>query len=83
MSDVEFDTDMNSGSRYAPGISQSSPSSRNAGNPSYGGQQAKGMAGWLMRHGLAKSPQSAEILLVVVVIVDIIATFAIIKYFLL
>jgi hypothetical protein len=64
MSDVEFDTDMNSSPWYAPGISHAGPSGRNAGNPLYAGSQAKGMTGWLIAHGIAKSTQSAEILLV-------------------
>jgi len=74
MSDeVQFDTDTQSNAMHRPspaaGFGQSS-----------GG--ASGMAGWLMRHGLAKSPASAQVIMVAVVVIDIIATFIIIKYFL-
>lgn len=44
--------------------------------------ESSGMAGWLIRHGWAKSQQSAQMILVAVVIIDIIATFMVIKYFL-
>ncbi|MES2216207.1 MAG: hypothetical protein V4481_02830 [Patescibacteria group bacterium] len=38
------------------------------------------MAQWLMRHGI-KSPNAAQTILVVVVIVNIIITFVVIKFF--
>ncbi len=40
------------------------------------------MVRWLMRHGLSKSPISAQIILVVVVLINIAITYFIIKNFL-
>ena len=37
---------------------------------------------WLMKHGLAKSPATAQVILVVVVVINIIITFIVLKYFL-
>ena len=44
--------------------------------------EGSGMAGWLMRHGLAKSPRSAQFVMAGIVVVDIIAIFVVIKFFL-
>jgi hypothetical protein len=72
--DVQFDTDTQNNAMYRPG-------------PAAGfGQttsEASGMAGWLMRHGWAKTPAAAQGILVAIMIFDIIAIFIVIKYFLL
>jgi len=73
MSDqVQFDTDMQTDALHrpgpAPGFGQAVP-------------EESGMAGWLMRHRLAKSSRSAQGMLVAVIVVDLIATFVVIKYF--
>ena len=77
MSDeVQFDTDMQTSSMRRQGpvasFGQSMP----------GGGEASGLSGWLMRHGIAKSPKSAQIILVGIVLFDIIAIFVVIKFFL-
>jgi hypothetical protein len=41
-----------------------------------------GMAGWLMRHGIAKTPAVAQSIMVGVILVDVFAVFVIIKFFL-
>jgi hypothetical protein len=73
MSDVEFDTDTQGSAMRRPepaaGFGQTS-------------SQASGMAGWLIRHGLAKSPASAQAILVVIILADIVGSFVLIKYFL-
>lgn len=48
----------------------------------YSGGEERGMAGWLMRHGLAKSPQTAQIIMLGIVVINIIITFVALKYFL-
>jgi hypothetical protein len=50
----------------------------------YGGgnQNVPGLAGWLMRHGVAKSSSSAQTILIGIVVANIIITFIVIKYFL-
>ena len=71
--DVQFDTDTQNNAMYRP-------------RPVAGfGQQvssASGMTGWLMRHGWAKTPAAAQGIMVVIIIIDIIITFIVIKYFL-
>lgn len=73
MSDeVQFDMDtQNTPSRRAPaaGFGQTVSS-------------AHGMTGWLMRHGIAKTPAAAQGIMVAIILVDIIAIFIVIKYFL-
>lgn len=66
---VEFDTDMQATRQY--------------GAPVRPGQSSDaGMTGWLIRHGLAKSSASAQTILVVIIVIDIVAMFVVIKYFL-
>lgn len=74
MSDnVQFDTDTQNNAirRPAPiaGFGQTT-------------SEASGMAGWLMRHGWAKTPAVAQGIMVAIIIIDIIITFIVIKYFL-
>jgi len=70
--DVQFDTDIQNNAMYRPG-------------PTAGfGQttsEASGMAGWLIRHGWAKTPAVAQGIMVAIIIIDIIITFIVIKYF--
>ena len=75
MSDnVQFDTDIQTSGYRAP----TAPAS-------YGGTDTDltGISGWLVRHHLAKSAASAEIIMTVVILADLAATFIIIKYFIL
>lgn len=58
---VEFDTD----------VSAARPSGRPA-YQSYAPQEAGGLSGWLMKHGLAKSSRQAVYILAIVVIVNVI-----------
>jgi hypothetical protein len=74
-SGVEFDEDKIIYRRPAPGGSPSI----GGGNP---GRPSSGMAAWLIRKGWAKSNNSAQILLVVIVLINIIITYILIKYFL-
>ena len=74
MSDeVQFDTDTQSNAMRRPAPAAG------FGQTTSG---ASGMAGWLMRHGLAKSPKGAQGIMIAVILVDIIAIFVVIKYFL-
>jgi hypothetical protein len=75
MSDnVQFDTDTQSNDmhRPAPAAGFGQPVS-----------ESSGISGWLMRHGLAKSPAAAQGIMIAIILVDIIAIFIVIKYFLL
>ena len=71
--DVQFDTDTQNNAMHRPG-------------PAAGfGQQvsdASGMSGWLMHHGWAKTPAAAQGIMVAIIIIGIIITFIVIKYFL-
>ena len=73
MSDnVQFDTDVQNNAMYRP-------------KPAAGfGQDASddtGMTGWLLRHRIVKTRAAAQGIMIVVIIIDIVATFLIIKYF--
>lgn len=53
------------------------------GHPQYNNASVpRGMAGWLMRHGLATSSSTAQVILVGIVIVNIIITYFVIRFFL-
>lgn len=74
MSDnVQFDTDVQSNAMRRPtpaaGFGQTT-------------SEASGIAGWLIRHGWAKTPAAAQGIMVAIIIIDIIITFIVIKYFL-
>jgi hypothetical protein len=74
MSDnVQFDTDTQNNDMYRPG-------------PTAGfGQmtsETSGMVGWLMRHGWAKTPAAAQGIMIAIIVIDIVVTFILIKYFL-
>ena len=81
-SGVEFDEDKFS---YTPpkgaqpvGASPSFP----AGSSGYS-SAPKGMSGWLIAHGLAKSEKSAQVMMVFLVLVNIVITVLVVKYFIL
>ena len=40
-----------------------------------------GMAGWLIRHKLAKDSKSADMLMVCIIIIDVVAIVLILKFF--
>jgi len=71
--DVQFDTDVQTDAMRRP------PAAASFGQHV---SDVSGMAGWLIKHGWAKSPQSAQMILLAVVVADIVATFIVIKYFL-
>jgi len=73
-SGVEFDEDNMTYAR--PGVR---PGMAGGG---YVPARERGMAGWLIRHGLAKSNSSAQIVMIGVVIVNAIIMFVLIKFFL-
>jgi hypothetical protein len=74
MSDnIQFDTDTQSNAMRRP-----SPAAGFGQTTS----EASGMAGWLMRHGWAKSPKGAQGIMIAVIVIDVIAIYVVIKYFL-
>lgn len=75
-SGVEFDTDK---SLYRPPQSNINKSS-SVGNDQQ--QGVGGISGWLIRKGLAKSENSAQIILIGVVILNVVITIIMIKFFL-
>jgi len=83
-SGVEFEEDSFSykkpGQQGQPSFGRASPGGY--GGPGFGAQNEPGMVRFLMRHGLAKSPAVAQGILIGVVIVDLIITYIIVKYFL-
>ncbi len=70
-SDIQFEED-----GFSKGYSQiqSKPSASGYGVAQSGNDQTRGMTGWLIRHHLAKSPESAQLYLLALVIVNIIIT---------
>jgi hypothetical protein len=87
-SGVEFDEDRLSygvkprpDAPNAPAGNLSSADAYAASRYANAGSQPK-MIGWLLRHGLAKSPQTAQIYLIAIVVINVIITYVIIKYFL-
>lgn len=52
------------------------------GHPQYESNAPKGMAGWLIKHGLAKSGNTAQYILVGFIIFNIIITVVVIKFLL-
>jgi len=75
--DVQFDTDIQNNAlyarpRYSPGI-----------NIAQDASAIPGMAGWLIRHGWAKTIAAAQGIMIGLVVVNIIITFIVIKYFVL
>jgi hypothetical protein len=78
-SGVEFEEDSFS---YKPKPRLSGgPAGSSPGVPASVGNEPK-MVQWLMRHGIAKSGTSAQVILIIVVIINIIITYVVIKYFL-
>ena len=45
--------------------------------------RGSGMAGWLVSHGWAKSETAAQIILIVIVLINIVITYVVVKFFLL
>ena len=83
-SEIEFDEDKFAyGSRPQAGKSPASFSSNVGSQIRYpGAGREPGMVKFLMKHHLAKSPQSAQMFLVGLVIVNFIIAFIIIKFLL-
>lgn len=78
-SGVEFDEDKIS---YGIRPSPNSVTSSNVGGYSENPTNERGMAGWLIKKGLANTPGAAQGILTTVVIVNIIITFIVISYLL-
>lgn len=72
-SGVEFDEDNMGFRRPAPGGGYTT-------NGGYQGQQS-GLAGWLIKKGIAKSNSSAQVIMISVVIVNIIIIYVLLKFF--
>lgn len=82
-SGVEFDEDKFSYGRPRP--TGSMPATGGSAYPqtSYGsGERIPGLTGWLVRHHLAKSENSAQYVMVGIIIINIIITFLVIKFIL-
>lgn len=55
----------------------------NNAHASLGGQKtSSGMAGWLLSRGLAKSPKTANIILIAVALINVVITFLVVMFFL-
>ena len=52
------------------------------GHPQYNNGEQRGMAGWLVRHGIANSSTMAQGLLIFFIIINITVTYILLKYFL-
>jgi hypothetical protein len=76
-SGVEFDED-----KISYGVKPRYSGVPQAGGFSYGQAEQPGMAGWLMRKGIAKTPGAAQGILIVLVIINIVITYFVITYFL-
>jgi hypothetical protein len=80
-SNVQFEED-----GFSKSYSQAQPihsaSSYGMNQSGYSTGEVKGMAGWLMRHHLAKSPQGAQFYLIGLVIINLIITFVALTYLL-
>jgi hypothetical protein len=82
MSDVEFDTDQDN-PRYRSQAS-SGVSFDHAGESGiYGQPQKRGMAGWLVRHGVVSGDSGAKSILIGIVCINFIISAFIIYYFVL
>ncbi len=70
-SGIEFEEDNFSKNYAKPANSQQNYSYNN-----YGSQQQgeRGLTGWLMKHGLAKSPQGAQMVMLIIVVINMIIT---------
>ena len=77
-SGVEFDEDK---LKYAPRSSASGGSYTPLNRYGSPNTEPK-MVQWLMKKGIVKSPATAQIVLITLVIINIIITFVVIKYFL-
>lgn len=75
---VEFDEDKFSYTAQRHPVSGLSM----AGQYKQPGQQVRGIGGWLIRHGFAKSETSAQVLMVCIVILNAIITAFVIKFLL-
>lgn len=74
MSDnIQFDTDTQNNDMRRP---------QSAAGFGQSVSENSGMMGWLVRHGWAKSPAAAQGIMIAVILVNIIAIFIVIKFFL-
>ncbi len=80
MSNVEFDTDLDNNPRYAQQASAGAISSRNG---AYGHPQSRGMAGWLVAHGIVSGDSSAKTVLIGIVCINFLAAALILYFFVL
>ena len=78
MSNIEFDSDVPDVQRSG----SSSPRPGFGGMSQSNGSQKSGMAGWLIRHGWVRSENAAQIFLIGIIVVNVVATIILLKYFL-
>ena len=78
MSNVEFESDN-------MGFNKRGPSKSSGGKgfvfSGQGGQNKRGMTGWLISHGIVRSENTGQIILIAFIAINFIASFLIIKYF--
>ncbi len=60
--------------------SQSTTSAQFANYSRFGGHNSSKMVQWLIKKGVVKSPNSAQAILILVVIINTLITFVVIKY---
>lgn len=53
-----------------------------ASNNNYSDSEERGIVGWLIKHNLAKSKQTAQYYLIGIVVINLLITFIVIIYFL-
>jgi hypothetical protein len=77
-SGIEFEED-NFSKHYAqPTNSAQNYSYNNYNTP----PEEKGLSGWMMKHGLAKSPQGAQVIMLIIIVINMIITGIFLTYLL-
>ncbi len=80
---VQFEEDNFSFSSASKSAKSQNNQSVGYGHPQYENTAIpKGMSGWLIKHGLASSGGTAQVILIGIVIINIIITYAVVTYFL-
>ncbi len=74
-SGIEFEEDSFSRNYAKPtNANTSNTSNQNYSYNNYEQPAERGITGWLMKHGLAKSPQGAQVIMLVIVVINMIIT---------
>jgi hypothetical protein len=71
-SGIEFEEDSFSRNYAKP--ANTGASNQNYSYNNYEQPAERGITGWLMKHGLAKSPQGAQVIMLVIVVINMIIT---------